>query len=223
MTELRVEAAMPAIDFYRACRYAPRPAARLRPDPRTGLDSLSMSRAFPRRHTRFSAQVCKLLKDCEIPADYGRVHRLRLQPECRELATIGTDIHGREQMLSPRAARAWYAMRNAAQDEGVELAVASAFRSVDYQASIIQRKRQAGQAMEDILRVSAAPGYSEHHSGRALDIATPDSRPLETEFEMTAAFDWLTDSAGDFGFSLSYPRNNRHGIAYEPWHWAWQG
>ena len=38
-----------------------------------------------------------------------------------------------------------------------------------------------------------------------------------------AATDGITPQAraGDFGFALSYPRGNRHGIAYEPWHWCW--
>ena len=26
--------------------------------------------------------------------------------------------------------------------------------------------------------------------------------------------------AGDFGFSMTYPRDNPWGISYEPWHWA---
>ncbi|MET0229666.1 MAG: D-alanyl-D-alanine carboxypeptidase family protein, partial [Rhodanobacteraceae bacterium] len=35
------------------------------------------------------------------------------------------------------------------------------------------------------------------------------------------AFRWLMRHAKRFGFRLSYPRSNRHGIAYEPWHWCW--
>ncbi|HVT32680.1 MAG TPA: D-alanyl-D-alanine carboxypeptidase family protein, partial [Rhodanobacteraceae bacterium] len=35
------------------------------------------------------------------------------------------------------------------------------------------------------------------------------------------AFAWLKRHASRFGFRLSYPRRNRHGIAYEPWHWCW--
>ncbi len=77
--------------------------------------------------------------------------------------------------------------------------------------------------MREILSVSAAPGYSEHHTGRAVDLTTPGTRPLEEDFEATPAFEWLTGTAEDFGFRMSYPRNNRHGIAYEPWHWMWTG
>ena len=68
--------------------------------------------------------------------------------------------------------------------------------------------------------MNAAPGYSEHHTGCAVDIATPGSRPLTEEFEDSQAFRWLTDNAGKFGFSMSYPRNNPAGFIYEPWHWA---
>ena len=220
--ELRVEAALPAIAFYRACRYQAPPGARPHQDPRTGLQCLCMSRSFPRRQTRYGAQIRAVLDKTGIPADYGCSHRLRLQPECRELATVETDANGREHMLHPEAASAWHAMRIAASDDGITLQVASAFRSVAYQQSIIERKLRAGQSIEEILSVSAAPGFSEHHSGRAIDIATPESPPLETSFELTPAFEWLSDSATDFGFRLSYPRNNRHNIAFEPWHWAYQ-
>ena len=48
-------------------------------------------------------------------------------------------------------------------------------------------------------------------------------RVLEEEFERSDAFAWLTRRAGEFGFRMSYPRDNPHGVAYEPWHWAWWG
>ena len=77
--------------------------------------------------------------------------------------------------------------------------------------------------MEAILKVSAAPGYSEHHSGCAIDVTTPGYKALEEPFETSPAFKWLSDNAEKFDFSLSYPQNNPHGVAYEPWHWAWKG
>jgi len=112
-------------------------------------------------------------------------------------------------------------MREAAAQAGVELEIVSAFRSIEYQLGILRRKLERGQLMGDILRVSAAPGFSEHHSGRALDITTPGYAALEEEFERSLAFDWLRKNAKLYNFSLSYPRGNRHGIAYEPWHWCW--
>jgi len=197
--------------FFAACGYR-----------RAGRQEL-LRRSFRRRQTRFGRRIGQLLEKSGIPADYGQRHRLRLQEESRELASIGADIHGREQMLRPDAARAWRAMQQSAARESVMLQVASAYRSVGYQASIIERKKQRGQSIAEILRASAAPGFSEHHTGRAVDVATPGFESLEESFENTQAFEWLTTSADRFGFRLSYPRNNRHGILYEPWHWYFRG
>jgi D-alanyl-D-alanine carboxypeptidase len=157
-----------------------------------------------------------------VPRSYGRERALPIVREPHKLACIGDDIHGRIQWLAPRAARAWLRMRDAANKDGIELQIVSAFRSAEYQLCIIHRKVERGLPMDEILRVSAAPGYSEHHSGRALDITATGYAALEEEFEHSQAFAWLSDEATRFGFALSYPRGNRHGIAYEPWHWCWR-
>lgn len=223
MSRLDVDAWLPALPFFTICGYAATAAGRVRTDPAAGREAVHLQRDISKRQTRYGRRVRGLLDEIGIRPDYGRRHRLRLQPECRELASIGTDIHEREQMLHPEAAAAWLDMQRAANAESVCLLVASAYRSVGYQVTLIENKKLRGIAMDDILAVSAAPGYSEHHTGRALDVATPGSRALETEFEDTAAFDWLMTSASEFGFRLSYPRHNRHGIAYEPWHWYFTG
>ena len=67
----------------------------------------------------------------------------------------------------------------------------SGYRSHDYQLGIFERKLARGQTVDEILTVNAAPGYSEHHSGCALDIGTPDEPPAEESFEQTPAFAWL--------------------------------
>ena len=158
-----------------------------------------------------------------VPRDYGRSRDLPLVREPRRLASIGFDIHEREQWLAPRAARAFLRMHEDARSNGIELHIVSAFRSARYQLGILTRKCERGQSIDEILRVSAAPGYSEHHSGRALDLTTPGFAALEEEFERSPAFAWLQRHAARFGFALSYPRGNAHGIAYEPWHWCWHG
>jgi D-alanyl-D-alanine carboxypeptidase len=156
-----------------------------------------------------------------IPRNYGRVRELVVVREPRELACVGEDIHARMQWLAPRAARALTKLRVAAAADGIELQLVSAFRSARYQLGILQRKLERGETVDEILRVSAAPGYSEHHSGRAVDFTTPGFAALEEVFETSAAFAWLSAHAARFGFALSYPRGNRHAIAYEPWHWCW--
>jgi D-alanyl-D-alanine carboxypeptidase len=77
-------------------------------------------------------------------------------------------------------------------------------------------------AARSLLGVSAPPGYSEHHSGGAVDVTTEGVPPLELDFEDTPAFRWLSDHAHKFGFHLSFPRDNPCGYAYEPWHWCFR-
>ncbi|WP_257386625.1 M15 family metallopeptidase [Tahibacter caeni] len=178
----------------------------------------------PAPTTATRALVRELLaqaRNLGVPADYGRSRGLRRVAEPARLAFVGHDIHARPQWLAPRAARAWLRMRQAAAIGQVELQLVSAFRSIEYQVGIIERKLARGQDMAQILEVSAAPGYSEHHSGRAIDLTTPGFAALEEEFEQSPAFRWLTHNAATFGFALSFPRGNRRRIAYEPWHWCW--
>ncbi|HZW59335.1 MAG TPA: M15 family metallopeptidase [Woeseiaceae bacterium] len=159
-------------------------------------------------------------RELGIPADYGRGGRPRFYAEARELIDVGPNLVDRMQRLTPPAAARWQAMRAAAESDGIRLLLVSGFRSFAYQAALIRRKLEAGQAIADILTVNAAPGFSQHHSGQALDIATPGSRPLTEAFENSEAFAWLGGHAADFGFSLTYPRGNADGFVYEPWHWA---
>jgi D-alanyl-D-alanine carboxypeptidase len=157
-----------------------------------------------------------------VPRDHGARRKLARVREARRLTLIGRDTQNRPAWMASRAARAWARMRDAAARDGVMLQVVSAFRSVEYQLGIVRRKLDRGQRMDEILRVSAAPGYSEHHSGRALDLTTPGFAALEEEFENAPAFAWLSTNAHLYRFAMSYPRGNAHGIAYEPWHWCWR-
>ncbi len=155
-----------------------------------------------------------------IPLDYGGDGTKPVYDEATELVEVGPNLVGRMQRLTPQAAEKWAEMQSSAAADGVTLLLVSGFRSVDYQARLIRKKINAGQTVSEILAVNAAPGFSEHHTGRAVDIATPGSRPLTEEFEDSEAFQWLQQHAGSFGFSMSYPRDNAAGFIYEPWHWA---
>jgi D-alanyl-D-alanine carboxypeptidase len=170
--------------------------------------------------TAYSTRIAQHLKELGISASYGEERGLPLCEEPPEVVLVGLDIFGRARHLEPAASRRWSEMREAAKADGIELLLVSAFRSVEYQRAIFDRKLRQGTPIDDILRVNAAPGYSEHHTGRAVDIATRGCPPLTEAFEMTDTFEWLVRHAGDFEFVMSFPRNNPHGIVYEPWHWA---
>ena len=161
----------------------------------------------------------KLHEELGIPAGYG-VGGPPYFEEATELVEVGPNLVGMMQRLAPEAAARWQQMVEAAAADGVRLLIVSGFRDFEYQAGLIRRKLEAGQAIGEILTVNAAPGFSQHHTGLAVDIATPGSRPLTEEFEDSEAFRWLTRRAGEFGFSMTYPRGNEYGFVYEPWHWA---
>lgn len=165
----------------------------------------------------YEKQVVEILREFGIEKIYSR---LKPFPEAAELVSVGRDIYEREQKLAPNAAAAWHEMKSAAENDGITLLLVSAYRSVACQRQIIERKLANGQLMEQILRVNAAPGYSEHHTGRAIDITADGCKPLTEEFEQTSAFMWLDRRAKDFGFVMTYPCNNKFGVIYEPWHWA---
>lgn len=127
---------------------------------------------------------------------------------------------GFEQILvTPLCAEAAEAMILTARQDNVTIYPISGFRTLAYQAMLIQRKLDRGEPLAQIMRVNALPGYSEHHTGEALDLGTTTETDLETAFEETSAFDWLGRHAQSFGFTLSYPRGNPQGFIYEPWHW----
>jgi zinc D-Ala-D-Ala carboxypeptidase len=165
----------------------------------------------------YEERVANTVRELGIAKDY--LNR-PLFFEATDLVSVGLDIYGREQKLTPQAANAWHALKTATQRDHILLLLVSAFRSFDYQKEIVQRKLNAGQSMKQVLQVSAAPGFSEHHSGRTVDVTTPGCQPLTEEFDQTPAFAWLVRHAGDFGFRMSYPRDNQWGIIYEPWHWT---
>lgn len=155
------------------------------------------------------------------PPEYAA--RMPYVPEAVELVNVGPDHFGRDAFLTPMAAQAWHAMQHAARSENIELLLISAFRSVERQTALVAAKLARGMSLDEALEYSAYPGFSEHHSGRAIDIGSPESSHLDESFDQTAAFAWLYRKAADFDFTLSYPVGNRFGIAYEPWHWCFGG
>lgn len=133
---------------------------------------------------------------------------------------------GSQIKLRAAAAKEFQAMSAAALKDGVILVVISGFRSIaDQQHVFFDVKAQRGQVTPKRAEVSAPPGYSEHHTGYALDIGdgkTPATN-LNPNFENTAAFKWLEKNAAYYSFELSFPKDNAQGVNYEPWHWRFVG
>jgi zinc D-Ala-D-Ala carboxypeptidase len=124
------------------------------------------------------------------------------------------------------AAAKFRAMTDAAQADGVSLVPISGFRSEDEQTQLFfEVSAERGQTPSKRSDVSAPPGYSEHHTGYAVDIGDGDRADtnLSESFETTEAFKWLSQNAASYGFEISFPRNNPDKVSYEPWHWRFVG
>ena len=157
-----------------------------------------------------------------IPADYATRTGLFQQRTPDDLVDIGVDVFDRPQRLRMEAANAWTGLVEAASLDGVTVRLVSAYRSLEYQVNLIQRKVEAGESIGQILTRIAAPGYSEHQGGCAVDVTSPGIDSLTEFFEETQTFRWLVASAVEHQFVLSYPRSNPYGVIYEPWHWCYR-
>jgi hypothetical protein len=104
--------------------------------------------------------------------------------------------------IERNTANAYLEMRAAAAKDGIELVIYSAFRSPEEQQYFYACYKTCSC---NGCSQAAKPGYSNHQSGHALDIAiwSPEVHP------------WLVANAGKFGFVAT--------VAKEPWHWEFRG
>jgi D-alanyl-D-alanine carboxypeptidase len=128
--------------------------------------------------------------------------------------------------LRTAAATQYEAMTEAAARDGVRLVPLSGYRSQAEQEKIFfNLKAERGQNAQTRAEVSAPPGYSEHHTGYAIDVGDGNQAGtnLNADFVETAAYKWLETNAVHYDFELSFPPDNFQGVAFEPWHWRFVG
>jgi D-alanyl-D-alanine carboxypeptidase len=127
--------------------------------------------------------------------------------------------------LRESAARSFMQMVAAARANNVIIVPVSGFRTIEQQRYLFfDIKRQSGLRADERAEVSAPPGYSEHHTGYAIDVVDgkrPDIGLVEA-LETTEAFQWMEANASRYSFELSFERGNGN-VAYEPWHWRFVG
>lgn len=152
---------------------------------------------------------------------YG--HHYYKQIDKERLVEVGKYPDGRKKYLAQEAYSTFKKMRKDALKDGIKLTILSAFRSVRYQKKLFKRAVKKYGSKKEAARHVAPPGYSEHHTGCALDIGDKN-RPkthLSTRFAKTPAFKWLKKNAKIYEFTLSFPKNNPSDVSYEPWHWRY--
>ena len=180
-----------------------------------------------------------LLLDKTIHQSFHEIYRNLIQQYCNDWKNLAEydfplfiescrlkqcedDMFNRKAWLHPAARKAWEKMKTAAHSANIDLLIISAYRSLDYQKQLIQNKINKGISIEEILKSNTLPGFSEHHTGCAIDIGSKNAAVLETKFDQSPAFKWLMNNAKYFNFYLTYPKENKTGIMYEPWHWCFR-
>lgn len=157
-----------------------------------------------------------------IPEENVLGHLPYEEAPANELKTlVGSDVQ-----LRYGAAEKFEEMAKAASMDGITLMPLSGHRTIGEQEYLFfDVKEERVQVTTKRAEVSAPPGYSEHHTGYAIDIgdANAPHTNLDVSFEDTAAFAWLQANAPRFSFELSFTKDNLQGISYEPWHWRFVG
>ncbi|MDC7226104.1 MAG: M15 family metallopeptidase [Spirochaetales bacterium] len=158
-------------------------------------------------------------KQRRMPADYVPPDLVRV-----EVPTILSfdEVNHLRQAASDALNEMFAAART---EKGYELLARSGYRSYKTQVMLYDLNvREYGE--EQAARISAQPGTSEHMTGLAMDISSP-----EVNYQLTKAFGeteqglWVAANAHRFGFIIRYPEGKEDitGYDYEPWHLRWLG
>ena len=124
-------------------------------------------------------------------------------------------------------------MMEAASKDGVNLAICSPYRDLNYQKVLFNRKiklyMNSGMSYMEAYKITSqtvtVPGASEHQIGLAIDIVADNYQDLDEGFAETKAGIWLAEHCQEYGFILRYPqgKENITSIEFEPWHFRYVG
>lgn len=170
----------------------------------------------------------KVIRELAIERGY----KIRSAPVTNNFVEISEDM-----LLQQRAAVDWLKMQEAARKDGHDIQVNAAYRSAEDQRTIFNTRIKsislssiaAGKsdyAVDQVLKTTAVPGYSRHHTGYTVDIVCYTD--ASKKFEDSKCNKWLSENnyqnAKIFGWIPSYPDGaGSQGPDPEPWEYVWVG
>lgn len=191
------------------------------------LETQTNNQALQNIINSISGQVGNLEKlaqtDKELLQKYSKVYFLNehyvpisltlINPKYVSIPSSGLQIHSNvdkylENLLSN------------AESQGLSLKIQSAYRSFGTQASLKQSYKVTYGSGANAF--SADQGYSEHQLGTTIDFTTTKLAGGLSGFDKTPEYTWLLTHAHEYGFVISYPKENTFYI-FEPWHWRFVG
>lgn len=157
-------------------------------------------------------------KVSKLPADYESKVKL---------ITVENSF-GKKFQIEKTTYKHFLNLRKSLLKEGIQIELDSVYRSVARQEEIVREFTETYGA-DYVKKYVAVPGFSEHHTGLAVDIClVVDGKIIDDNDEMIAQkeiFSRIHSKLADNGFILRYPpgKENITGYAYEPWHFRYVG
>ena len=142
--------------------------------------------------------------------------------EALDITTITNSV-GDEVQVESKAYEAYLGLSEALEKEGIHTELDSAYRSVEAQQKIVDEFTEK-YGEDYVKQYVAVPGYSEHHTGLALDLyLIVDGKTVyENEDLVQYPEIWakIWEKLPDYGFILRYPEGKEDitGYSFEPWH-----
>ena len=141
--------------------------------------------------------------------------------EPSDLTKIDSKYAAEDDFLSSRIAlNAFVEMYKAAETEGYNLIINSAYRSYSDQEELMNfYKNSYGQAYVD--KYVAKAGFSEHQTGLAFDIGSRNNNV----FAQSKEYDWMQNNAYKYGFIYRFDKRYEDitGFRSEAWHYRYVG
>lgn len=161
--------------------------------------------------------------DPELLQKYSKVYFLNDNYVPAKLIDVDEKYRANEDKKEQFYTEAWPFLEDLlqeAEDEGINIRIASSYRSFGTQAAL--KNGYTTRYGSGANAFSADQGYSEHQLGTTIDFTSSEIGGSLSGFEKTEAFEWLEKNAYRYGFVLSYPAGNTY-YQFEPWHWRFVG
>ena len=157
-------------------------------------------------------------KKHKLPDDW--LERVELVP--------AKNSQGKEFLVEKQAIEHFNSLRSKLLEQGIDIELDSTYRSVERQKELWKEFEEI-YGREYCEKYAAVPGYSEHHTGLAIDVCLiKDGRVIDDNDDMIAEveiFSKIHAILSDYGFILRYMKGKEHitEYSYEPWHFRYVG
>ncbi len=140
----------------------------------------------------------------------------------KRLVKVMSLVKGKEReiLLTPQVKKAFYAMKQAALRDGINLVLTSGYRSYGFQKWLFNYYASR-YGLNRAITYSAYQGHSQHQTGWVIDVSVDSD---------SKTFNWLKHNAYKFGFVFPYFPYNKEivithisGYVQEPWHLYYVG